>query len=332
MRTVSSKFYFLSFIIPILSLGSVFSQNTLIIFLPMIYTFVFIQVLDLFNPKIEVSTDKNSKSILYSVSLFYLFVWGIFLGQAKDLPVDLILIKALNVGVAGGAIGINCAHELGHSKSKISRLLANILLFSVSYTHFYIEHNKGHHKHVATPKDPATSRYGESFYMFLPRTFIYSLISAFKIEYQKSKILNNRVIQMWSFTLVSYALIAWFNSHILVAWILVSVMAIFLLELVNYIEHYGIVRKSNDKSYEKVTPIHSWNSDHFFSRVHIFELSRHSDHHANATKPFYNLESIEHSPQMPTGYPGMMLIALIPPLWFKIMNKKIENYQPLSMN
>ncbi len=315
--------------VPGLCLVSLFSEQWYLVFIPFIYTFIFIPSLDIFTFKYSGAKANSEKMdyILYAVCFAYLVTFVIFLLLAPSMSISEIVFKSLNMGIAGGVIGINCGHELGHRSKLWEQIYAKILLFSTSYTHFYIEHNKGHHKRVATLEDPATSRLNESLYAFLPRSILYGWLSAVQIEKKKNGILKNKVIHYAVYQVAFFIALYLIHANILIAFLIHSFISIFLLESVNYIEHYGILRKKKNDRYEKVTAIHSWNSNHLFSRIHLFELSRHSHHHAIANKPFYELESIEQSPQMPYGYAGMILMAYIPPLWFKVMNPLITKEQ-----
>jgi len=206
-------------------------------------------------------------------------------------------------------------------------------LLSSLYMHFFIEHNKGHHKNVATPEDPSSARLGEPVYLFYFRTICYSYLSAWKIanrEMEKKNkpvlSLENEMIQIHIIEIGFVLLIAFlFGLKILIYFLMAAFIGILLLETVNYIEHYGLSRKqiANGK-YERAMPMHSWNSDHVIGRLMLFELSRHSDHHYLASRKYQLLRYHEESPQMPTGYPGMMILSLIPPAWFYVMNKKIK--------
>ena len=237
-----------------------------------------------------------------------------------------------SLGVVLGGLGINVAHELGHRTTKFERFLAKALLLPSAYMHFFIEHNYGHHKNVSTLEDPASARYNESVYSFWIRSAIFSYLSAWRIEKDRLKRKGKKVIslknEMVVFSLITvlfygaiFFIFGWFIFSLFVA---SSIIGFLLLETVNYIEHYGLTRqKLNEHRYEKVTPIHSWNSNHIIGRIMLFELSRHSDHHFKPTKKYQLLDHHDNSPQMPTGYPGMMLLSLVPPLWFTIMNKRI---------
>ena len=237
------------------------------------------------------------------------------------------------MGLLCGVFGINVGHELGHRVNRAEQTLAKILLLSSLYMHFSIEHNKGHHKRVATPEDPSSARYGEWIYGFYFRTLIFGYLSAWQIANAEQKKKNKPAIsisnEMVLFHLIEIALVLiillFFGWLITLYFLTSAIIGILLLETVNYIEHYGLQRKTTgDGKYERAMPEHSWNSDHVIGRLFLFELSRHSDHHYLASRKYQVLRHHDLSPQMPTGYPGMMLLALIPPAWFLIMNKRVK--------
>lgn len=241
----------------------------------------------------------------------------------------------LSVGIVLGACGINVAHELGHKSTKIHKLGAQGLLMPCLYMHFYIEHNRGHHLHVATPEDAATSRKGENLYFFWFRSTVMSYIGAWSLEAKRLKnvagIKKVATNQMIHFTLVQvfylFLVLSVFGTKALLAAIAIAVISFLLLETINYIEHYGLIRKKKSNGrYERVMPRHSWNSNHELGRIMLYELTRHSDHHYLANKKYQVLDHHDDSPQLPLGYPASMLMALFPPLWFAVMNKKLDYY------
>lgn len=244
--------------------------------------------------------------------------------------------RIITMGVLCGLLGINVAHEIGHRVKPLEQFLAKSLLLTSLYMHFIIEHNRGHHKHVCTDHDPASSKYGEILYAFWFRSILYSFISAWKIETDMLRKKGIPVLswknEMVRFIVIQLGLILLINlifGYLVMFYFLgAAFFGIFLLETINYIEHYGLRRnKTNEFAYERVMPVHSWNSNHPLGRIMLFELSRHSDHHYMASRKYQILRNFENSPQMPTGYPGMMLLALFPPLWFKVMHKRIKAIQ-----
>lgn len=245
------------------------------------------------------------------------------------------------VGVAGAilncayvnGIGINTAHELGHKREALPRFLAKLTLAPVAYGHFFVEHNFGHHRRVATPEDPASSRYNESFWRFLPRTVIGSLRSAWEIEAQRlaRKDLpafhwRNDVLQAWAMTVVLFTVCTLIWGWAALAFLVVqAALGASLLEVINYIEHYGLKRqKGSNGRYERCQPRHSWNSNHTITNILLYQLQRHSDHHANPTRPYQALRHFDDSPQLPSGYASMMMLAYLPPLWFRVMNPRVK--------
>lgn len=259
------------------------------------------------------------------------FVWGTWMAVTADLPWYSVMGLLISVGMTSG-LAINVAHELGHQTSPMERWFAKIALAPVLYGHFYTEHNRGHHVRVSTPEDPATSRFGETFYEFLPRCVIGSIASAWDIEKRrlarKGKSvwsIENDNLQAWAITVVLFAgMTAWLGWLALPFMVLQGLFGGSLLEVVNYLEHYGLKReKRADGSYERCQPHHSWNSNHLATNVLLYHLQRHSDHHANPTRSFQTLRNFDNVPRLPNGYAGMILIAMIPPLWFKVMDPRV---------
>lgn len=249
-----------------------------------------------------------------------------------SLAISEIIGLTFNIGLIVGTIGINVAHELGHRESKAAQFAAKILLIPTLYMHFFIEHNRGHHKNVATPLDPASARKGESLYAFWIRSVIGSYRNAWRLERERlqksgqfylsfhNEMLRFQCIQVvyllvvglvWGWTMIGFA-------------IAIGILGFLMLESVNYIEHYGLQRRQLPGGrYEPISPRHSWNSDHQLGRILLYELTRHSDHHYKSTRKYQVLRHIDESPQLPMGYPGAILLSLMPPLWFRIMDNRI---------
>jgi alkane 1-monooxygenase len=232
---------------------------------------------------------------------------------------------AVTVAMVGG-VAINTAHELGHKRPRLEKWLAKVALAQSGYGHFFIEHNRGHHVRVATPEDPASSRLGESFWEFLPRTVWGSLRSAAHLERQRLDragrpflSAQNDIVNAWAMTIVLFAaLIVNFGWRVAPWLLLQAVIAFSLLEVVNYLEHYGLLRqKQDDGRYERCRPEHSWNSDNIASNVFLYHLQRHSDHHAHPTRRYQALRHFEALPELPSGYATMILLAYATPLWFR---------------
>ena len=265
---------------------------------------------------------------------FALAFWYIATG---DLTLVNKIGLAVTVGFIGG-LGINTAHELGHKKEAHERWLSKIALAQSCYGHFYIEHNRGHHVRVATPADPASSRVGESFYRFWPRTVFGSLASAWELESRRYSRrgqhpfrIGNDVINALLMTLALWAvMVVWLGPGIIPFLLIQAFIAITLLEAVNYLEHYGMLREivgvPGKERYELVEPRHSWNSNNIATNVLLYHLQRHSDHHAHPTRRYQALRDEKGAPALPTGYASMILLALVPPMWNRIMDPRVVEH------
>ncbi len=338
--------YVLVYTTPLIVLLSIYSGNEWS-FSAVILLFGIIPFLELFTKgsainleKVEEELAKEDKRydwLLYGlVPLQYIIlVYFLYQVSLENLPLYYKLGATLAFGMACGILGINAAHELGHRITWYEQLMSKLLLLTTLYMHFFIEHNRGHHKNVSTDDDPASSRIGETVYAFYFRTIWGSWRSAWHLEREK---LKRKHLSFWSiknemllYQIVQLLLIVtiWvaFGGKTLLFFMLGSLIGILLLETVNYIEHYGLRRKKNGENYERTLPIHSWNSNHPLGRLLLLELSRHSDHHYMASRKYQLLRHFDESPQMPTGYPGMLLLSLFPPLWFKVMHKRIDVYR-----
>lgn len=316
-----------------------------------LFSFLFIPIAELFLPadeqnlseEDELAAKNNSvyDLVLYIAFGLHLLCLYYFLDQVADPHITRLdrLGRILTAGLLAGIFGINLAHELGHRSNKLEQSMSKLLLSTSLYMHFFIEHNRGHHTHVSTPEDPSTAKYRQSIFAFFLQTIPGTYRSAWRIN---SKILGNQQLSFWSFQNEML------NFHVFQAGLLWGIygiwglatlgyfvasafMGILLLEAVNYIEHYGLVRKlTSNERYGRVQPEHSWNSNHLLGRVLLFELSRHSDHHYSASRKYQILRHHAGAPQMPTGYPGMLILALIPPLYFAIMDRQMRKYGVLE--
>ncbi len=257
-----------------------------------------------------------------------LLAWGLHLAlQAPGWGA----VIALGIGVGGvaGSQGITFAHELGHSRSRADRALGWLLMAGVGYAHFMVEHYRGHHPRAATLDDPASARRGESLWRFLPRTLIGSLRSAWRLEAQQLRQLRRgwqRSPLLWASAaqgLWLVTLLVWLGPLAALFWLMQSLYAVFLLETVNYIEHYGLQRKTAGARPEPFGVMHAWNADHLLTNSLLANLQRHSDHHMHAWKPYAELEPLP-GPQLPTGYAGCLFLATVPPLWFAAMHRRLD--------
>jgi alkane 1-monooxygenase len=237
----------------------------------------------------------------------------------------------LSAGMVAG-IAINTAHELGHKKESHERWLARVALAQTFYGHFFIEHNRGHHVRVSTPEDPASARMGENVWAFMPRTVAGSLRSAWGLEKRRLQrrgrrvwSLGNDVLNAWLMSVVLWAgLVAAFGVGILPYLVLQALVGIWLLESVNFLEHYGMKRQRLESGrYERVNPSHSWNSNNIGTNVLLYHLQRHSDHHANPTRRYQALRDFPEAPVLPTGYAGMIVLSWLPPVWRSVMDKRV---------
>jgi len=263
---------------------------------------------------------------------FLALVGGAWLLADGGLSVAEKIGLALTLGCVNG-VGINTAHELGHKRASLERWLSKVALAPTGYGHFYIEHNRGHHVRVATPEDPASSRLGESFYAFWPRTVKGSLASSWELERARHERAGTRfwspandMLNAWAMTLVLFAgLCAAFGIGILPYLLLQAVFGFSLLEVVNYLEHYGLLRERREDGvrYERTQPRHSWNSDNVSSNVLLYHLQRHSDHHAHPTRRFQALRHFDEAPELPSGYATMIVLAMVPPLWRRVMDPRV---------
>ncbi|GAA5562239.1 alkane 1-monooxygenase [Acinetobacter seifertii] len=263
-------------------------------------------------------------------------IYGAYLATRKNTPIaDQVLLGTL-VGMVNG-IAINTAHELSHKSGRLEHYLSHLALAPSGYNHFRIEHPYGHHRRVATPEDPASSQFGETFWKFLPRTVVGSFKSAIEIEknrLERKKLpffcKENELIHGWAMSAVYHAaMFAKFGARSIPFQVIQAAYAITLFESVNYIEHYGLKRaKKENGQYERTLPEHSWNNNNVVTNLFLYQLQRHSDHHANPTRSFQTLRHFEDAPQLPAGYGAMILPAFIPSWWSKIMDERVvEHYK-----
>ncbi|WP_460111000.1 alkane 1-monooxygenase [Streptomyces sp. YKOK-J1] len=282
-------------------------------------------------PLLEADRYYRWCTYLYLPLQFGALVWACSRWADGGLPVADSLGLAVTTGVVAG-VAINTAHELGHKREQLERRLSRAALAQTWYGHFYVEHNHGHHVRVATPEDPASSRMGESFWRFLPRTVWGSLRSAWELERRRLTRRNravlgphNEILTAWALSAALFtALTAVFGLRVLPFLLLQAVLGFCLLETVNYLEHYGLLRQRRpDGRYERVAPRHSWNSDNTVSNVFLFQLQRHSDHHANPLRRYQTLRHFDESPQLPSGYATMIVLAWFPPLWRAVMDHRL---------
>ncbi|MGL1830311.1 UNVERIFIED_CONTAM: alkane 1-monooxygenase [Acinetobacter sp. HSTU-ASm16] len=258
-------------------------------------------------------------------------VYACYLTSRKQTSfLDKILL-GISMGAING-IAVNTAHELSHKQDRIDHLLSHLALVPTGYNHFRIEHPYGHHKRAATPEDPASSQMGETFYEFWPRTVFGSLKSAIEIETTRLKrkgkkfwSKENELLQGWGMSAAFHSsMLGIFGKGTLPYLVTQAFYGISLFEIINYIEHYGLLRqKKENGQYERTMPEHSWNNNNIVTNLFLYQLQRHSDHHAYPTRPFQALRHFDEAPELPSGYASMLLPAMIPPLWFKMMDQRV---------
>ena len=311
-----------------------------------IFAFGIIPVLELILPTdeknyTEADIENKLKNHFFDVLLYLniFIVYGMLffvlhIVSTEKLSFSEIIGTVLSLGVVLGANGINVAHELGHREKLYERIMGKLLLIPSHYTHFFIEHNHGHHLHVSTPEDPSTAKYNQTLYAFWIQTVFGTYTKAWKIQKKLNQIENRSFFSlkndMFWFTIIQigYLLtIYYFFAFIgLSVAFFAGIVGFLLLETINYIEHYGLKRNLLPSGrYERVSEKHSWNSNHVMGRIMLYELTRHSDHHYKSQKKYQILEYHDTSPQMPFGYPTSMVLSLVPPLWFAVMNKRIPD-------
>lgn len=305
----------------------------------LVFTFVMTPLLDQLLGKNRNNLDDESEQARLSNPLFDLWLYLWVPAQLGVLLMSAWLISSgvysgwelagltLSVGVTTGGGGINIAHELMHRRGRLPRALAEVLMTSVSYPHFCVEHILGHHRNVATPHDAATARLGESLYRFLPRSLWGGLRSAWRLESERvvrlgiSGLADRRIRYPLSLGLI-YAALLLASPLSALFFAAQSAIAFVLLEVINYVEHYGLSREKHGERYERVQPRHSWNSPHRLTGWYLFNLPRHADHHFLASRPYPLLRHHEDSPQLPAGYSTMVLLATCPPLWRRVMDQR----------
>ena len=319
------------------------TSNALWLWFPLAFNYVAIPLLDFLlgedtsnPPEDVVPLLENDAYYRYVTYALVPVIWGAFLFSAwfvgtQDLPWHGVLAMILLMGGVCG-FGMNLGHELGHKKSPLERWLAKFVLSLGGYGHFFIEHNKGHHRDVATPEDPASSRMGESIWKFVRREIPGAARRAWQLEKERLEAkgksvwsLQNEVLQPAMITALLYGTLIYAFGWIMLPFLLaVGFWGAFQLTSANYIEHYGLLREKQPSGrYEPPRPHHSWNSNHVFSNWATFHLQRHSDHHAHPLRRYQSLRHFDNLPTLPNGYFGMFVIAYVPALWFAVMDKRL---------
>lgn len=347
--------FFAAFIIPALTVTGYYLDGGWN-YTAIVFSFILIPLIDHYSG-IDKTNVSEPELALKSEAFYYRFVtyvwtyvqlafilWSCYvIGNGRINSLAEWVGFTVSVALVTGGIGITVAHELGHKKSRLERFYSKVLLMTVCYMHFYIEHNRGHHVLVATPEDPATAKKNESFYAFWVRSVFQGYAHAWKLE-AESLARKNLPVFHWKNNMIWFGILpllfcaaitflfsVWngrFLWEVPVFFLLQSILAFTFLELVNYVEHYGITRKEISAGrYERVNPAHSWNASHLVSNFFLFQLQRHSDHHVSAIKRYQVLKHYDESPQLPYGYPTMIILATFPPLWFSLMNKRLNEWE-----
>ena len=334
--------YMIGFLVPGTVLLAI-SQGGWLAFATPIVFFVITPILDECLPRAEYNANAEEEKARLENPLYNLIIrsWfpiqvGVMLLALWRLTTgDFSVIESVGIvistGILGGT-GINVAHELMHRKGKVDKALAELLTASVTYTHFCVEHVYGHHKKVATAEDPATSKFGQSVYSFVPQSLWGGLRSFWSIETglvagrrKRQSWYDDRRIRYALEQVLAYGAIGFvFGMSGVLIWLAFGLIASTMLEIVNYLEHYGLERtKTKSGRYERVQPHHSWSSSHRVTGWLLFGLPRHADHHFLASRAYAVLRHFEDCPQLPAGYATMFLVAMVPPLWFRIMDPRV---------
>jgi len=335
--------YLSAYLVPLVTIISLLGDG-IWCYTTILFVFIIIPLVEPLLPNSSENKDletkkEHSESKLFDwllfihIPLLYVIIYAYLVIISQDsISIFSSIGLMFSVGALMGGIGINVAHELGHKQEKYKQFMSKVLLLPSLYLHFFIEHNLGHHKNVATPEDPASARKNELIYTFYFRSIIFSYIHAWQLEFQRLRSDKNKHVvlhnQMIGFSLLQLILLAgiysMFGLSSMCFFIGSAVFSFLLLETINYVEHYGLQRKKLENGrYERVMPWHSWNSNHELGRIMLFELTRHSDHHFQSNKKYQILDHHEEAKQLPYGYPTSMLLSLLPPLWFKIMNPRL---------
>ncbi len=335
--------YSLAYLVPATALLGALMGGTWVWLTPVIF-FGFLPILDEVVPSNYANIIKQDEADELENPLYNVLVRGWFPTQVAVILCALVVVASrelsglelvgicLSLGIMGGA-GINVAHELMHRNNRLDKGLAEGIMTLASYTHFCVEHIYGHHKNVATPLDPATSRRGESVYHFIPRSVFGGLVSFYDIESRLAQKLDNpgrsladRRIRYPLVLASVYGFVGLgFGWQALAIFVIQGIIAFSMLEVINFLEHYGLERELKQSGrYERVEPVHSWSSPHRLTGWILFGLPRHADHHFRSSRQYPVLRHMEEAPQLPLGYTGMFLVALCPPLWRSIMDPRVD--------
>lgn len=345
--------FLLSLLLPTLPLVALFAGRAVgypewFAWLPMVVAFVLLPIVDAMVGLDTDNPDAEESRILAGDAYYRYLTLAVVPLQIMSLMICGYAVVTgegglfgqvgylMSCGAISGSTGITTAHELIHKSSKLDQWAGGFLLATVCYASFKPEHLYGHHRHVATPKDGSTARFGETVYGFILRALRHNPPRGYRIAAERVKMRGHGAwswrneMVWWTVISLSCAVVAGLAGGALGVFFFVwqSLGAIILLEIINYVEHYGLMRElGTNGRYERISPRHSWNANHRITNLFLFQLQRHSDHHANGSRPYQSLRHFEESPQLPFGYATATVTALLPPLWFSIMNPRVLAHQ-----
>jgi alkane 1-monooxygenase len=334
-------YYLCTYIFPATAFYALWKGGISLLLIPF-FTFVLVPLIELAAPTSKENRSPSAETQKVYGLLIYgmvpmqvgVVLWMLFLVSQGHFEGLGIAGAIATTGICCGAFGINIAHELGHRSGRAEQAVSKLLLLTSLYMHFFIEHNRGHHARVATADDPASSRDGETVYGFWLRSVSGGWLSAWEIEKRRLArrslhwlTFRNQMLRLQLVQAAAVVSVLVFGGALAtLCYVGSALVGILLLETVNYIEHYGLTRKKRPNGgFERVRPCHSWNSNHPIGRVLLFELCRHSDHHAHPGRCYSSLRHFDDSPQFPAGYPAMIVLALVPPLWFRVMDPRLRS-------
>jgi alkane 1-monooxygenase len=350
--------YLLFFLVPLLmptawSLGRSTGMPNLMAWYPVFWIFGIVPLLDYTLGRDTVNPDEITDTPHMQRQLYYraltllalpiqltLLAWcgSVFIDGGLDFVGQLGWL--VSMGLVSGVNAINVGHELIHRRGRLEPWAGGLLLATVSYGGFKVEHVRGHHLHVSTPQDASSARYGQSLYQFLPRAWKWNFLNAWKLAARALQQRGlaplhwrNELLWWYGVSAGLAGLMTWAGGWLgLIFFFGQSFVALTELEIINYVEHYGLHRRIGaDGRFERTTHQHSWNSSHRLTNLFLFQLQRHSDHHARPARRYQVLRHFDDSPQLPFGYSTMILLALVPPLWRRVMDPRVQAYYQNEM-
>lgn len=337
--------YLLAYITPLLFLIGLYFQGWLI-WSTIIFGYILVPIIDHAGVASTANLDEAERQnklvnrlfdwmLYFNLPLVYLSITGsIYVLSHYSLATYETVGIVMSLGFVLSTMGINVGHELGHRSTRFETTISKLLYLPSHYIHFFIEHNRGHHKNVSTPLDPATAKKNQSLYSFWIQSVTGGYKGAWSIENNRLKTegkalksWNNQMVRFTIYQVAYWAILYTITTPFIASLVLISgVISFLLLETINYVEHYGLQRKLLPSGrYERVQARHSWNANYPFGRILLYELTRHSDHHFIASKKYQILDHHEEAPELPYGYPMSVILSTIPPIWYKVMNDRIPS-------